>query len=63
MNKGRATEGTLSKLFHKIMFHVLLPERGSALDKHTSKWERVRRGSSAIPKFFGRALRGELPGD
>ena len=26
MNKGRAIEGTLSKLFHEIMFYVLFPD-------------------------------------
>jgi hypothetical protein len=62
MNKGRTIEGALSKLFHEIMLHVLLPERGSALDKHTSKWERVRRGSSAISRFFGMGINEHLEG-
>ena len=50
MNKGRAIQYTLSKLFHKFMFHILFPGRGSALNEKMGKRERVRRSSSTVFK-------------
>ena len=52
MNKGRETESTLSKLFHEIMFYVLFPDWGSALNKQMSKRERVGRSPSTDFKGF-----------
>ena len=52
MNKARAFEGTLSKLFPKIVFYVLFPGWGISLNKQMGKRERVGKSPSTSFKNF-----------
>ena len=56
MNKRQAIEGTLSKLFHEIMFYILFPGRGSVLNKQVGKRERIGRIPSTVFEGFRHVL-------